>query len=620
MKKLVCLMVLVFTFFISTIKLNASSTVDLTPIICLQYGDVSSYLKVDGFDIISSTVNPNILGKYEVIYSNGEYNLKRDVIITSEEVLCNNGYINVKKDYAWYNNESLLKAYDFDGERVLLFDKGDSLKLMINFQYTVNLDVSDIISFDLKKYNDCYYFTATFYSEVTTYDIYICKINDKGEITNERIISGKLVDIVSGIFISDDIYLYGNTTSNNGDFFHNAKATDSFVIKLDSGSLEILKYYDFSVDYTDSILGMFNDKNPIVVQSCQVNGVNAFKYFYLNKPDDFRYIITFHNNEVIDFKYNSKQGFLLNKSKNDNGQYEVTLYRINNDLVYRVVDNYSDDFTKPLELYVANNFVSILYKSINIVSANSDYYYLRNVYQNGFINNVMGEYQDESSFEFIENTNTVLSGNYQYIHTVIKCDDLGSKDLQYPNRIKHPTIYYNDDLLEYNYDSKLNYDINLFGKYDLDYVYDTEDFELIISKKLDVMPYVNVNSGEIYNIGYILKFNGEAHLNDVLVNSNFELLDDGDYILTLTGKDAEKIEIEFKIRNQMNDIEDITIENTECSKEEKITNEYENKVNMEVTKNLTVPRKDISLIYILIPASILLIEAVIYLVIRRHFV
>ena len=618
MKKIISLAFILLFTMIPSYKVKAYNYVK--PIIALQYSDISSYVNVDGYNILSSTVNTNICGNYEIVYQNEDDTFTRKVSIVSEESLCKSGLTLTTKQDIWYNNDSFIKAYDFDGVRCLLFCEEDKLHLKLNYQHDVYFNINDTFNHELMKFGDSYYFACSYYNELSTYDIYVAKINFDGTILSESFLTGNMVDVLNGMYIDDNLYLYGKTASNNGSFFHQSHGEDSFVISLDLNSLDEVYYYDLGLEKNDSLVGLFWKDKKVIVQTAFVNDVSTIKISYLDDQTVFRYINTFKLNDVIDFGCNDSSGYILNRMKNDNHDFENNVYKINLDLNYHLVDSHIDQLALPVELYVGKELTSVLFNASTKTSLDGNYYYLRNIYSDNFINNITSEYVSSDDFNFIKNTNTVVGGNTEYIHTLVRCNDLGTINLEYPNTVEHPNIIYNDESIRFENDSIIDFDINKFGTYNLAYTYDLNDDLLIIGKELNVLPYINVTSGECYDLGYILKFNGTAHLNDVLINSNFALNQEGVYLLTITGKNLEKLEIEFQIRKQKSTFEDFTIIEEEVTKEDEVSSSYESKANIKLTKNITEIKQDKSLVFALIPLSILLVETVVYMILRRKFI
>ena len=131
-----------------------------------------------------------------------------------------------------------------------------------------------------------------------------------------------------------------------------------------------------------------------------------------------------------------------------------------------------------------------------------------------------------------------------YTHLVIK------------NNRKEFTYYYLDDYDVYLNGMLVNKNLvrsnipaNPFGFYTDLYSMKQSNIELVIPIKKYYYLNTNINNKEVYDVGIVLRFNGQGYLNDEVISSSHKVEETGKYVLEIRGNNDERKIINFNVVN-----------------------------------------------------------------------
>ena len=162
-------------------------------------------------------------------------------------------------------------------------------------------------------------------------------------------------------------------------------------------------------------------------------------------------------------------------------------------------------------------------------------------------------------------------------------------------------------------DSKLDFDINQFGYYDLSYHFDN-DFDFVYQQTLFVKPFVGIMDNNTYQKGLTIKGNGEAIVNGEQVSLPYEFNDVGHYVIQLIGSNGLLDNLSIDI---VDDFENVILKEDEHVLEV----QYENstitpKLDVNYQKRTTELNKNNNFLFVYLAP--LFAVAIGYLIIRKE--
>ena len=116
---------------------------------------------------------------------------------------------------------------------------------------------------------------------------------------------------------------------------------------------------------------------------------------------------------------------------------------------------------------------------------------------------------------------------------------------------------------------------------------------------------INIKSSEIYDVGLKLEFNGEGYLNDLPIENNHVITEEGKYSLTVVGSSAKKV-IDFTVKKLT--VDGVAISYNELELNEIMIISSDNKENkiLATETNFIEFTNTSSLVFAVIIASILI--------------
>lgn len=610
MKKFILL--IITTFMLTQISVDAKEIMITTRGLLDD-----SYLEEDNY-VFMGNVSWDIPGNYEVDYIHKQTKAvkTKDILISDKEQLL--------KGLDYSNKNRIQLTDNIDIAKVLFISEGEFFVIgKINtgyypyqtqdepcFAYLAyyinnNLQWEKIIKenrygslSDICETGKGVAVIGNYESYTENSNIIILEISYTGQIIFEKELSGSLNDYGQKIFY-DGSYLYfvGSTDSNNGDFYRNDTNNRDIIVgklNLKNRELDLIFIGNNSDDiYYDAIF--YYDKIYIYLKFC---GKGYFTHQGLET--NFRSIIyvdtrlelgswvslekykfasseklLFFNNEIAlaihDTQKNNLE-FLIYSEKLDFKKIKSLILDNSN---YRII-NYNFIVNND-SLIVINNVRDLDNKEFNIISfLNDDYLVTQKAkYQADYYTfRAIGGFFDNHHQLFFCNWNQ--KNNYFDIICYLKLQIQGKtkQDNNYINYEYH--LFINGETANSQI-VKSNIPSNPFGYYSNLYCLYRGAIKLFLPVERYYPLNINIRNKEIYDVGLKLKFNGQGYLNDELIPNDYEIMEEGKYVLEIIGSEDERKVYHFSI-SQLSD--NFQSENKEI-----------NYIQIEETKIYNLPNK-----------------------------
>ena len=607
MKKIIMFIVMFTNILITSniIKGVKANSNDITkPLVLLVGGNYEDYFDVDGYEIINNNVNANKCGNYNITYKNSttEETFEKKVYVKDEkELLSDKCYAENYQTIFNSNNRIItnkvvqagIYTYISLSEEIkedvynLRFIKLKENEIIFNkiIMKNVNGEIADFILAEeeivllINKTND--------YNQ----DVYIKTISYDGSDIFEEHIEGNNYDIGCKVQEERDVYFFViETTSNIGDIYKENTLKSYITVytmnKFDKDDI-CVDYYsnEYDVKYVD----MYASRFGLLVLCKYYDSNNKLTYHDLVRFDsvdgsfwDTRTLSANIGEEYSQMKEadNGELFYVVTKYNNTLGTNEYSLYFLNMNLNKTLVNTYH--YIKSPNLILSDFLVhdkdnfTMLYSIVDL-SVNDPYGYLYQIYDRGNISLEIENYSstmlcngflDKDTLLFV-NENKVIINDIEYlIFTML------NNDITVSNSILsiYPLLYINGDKVELDIDkSKLNYDVNTHGTYDVTFYFTHNKMDVALYGFINVEPYINIKNNETYDKNLKLIFTGQGVLNDHIIETGYIITKPGTYIIEIIGVNDSTYEFEFNV--------------------EEITSNKEIFINNELKLNTTTSKK-----------------------------
>ena len=602
-KKILTILFLMFLLFISySFKYKADNN-DIK-LVDKIYLIGTNFKYEEGLILTSSTLDMNKTGTYNVYYKDDNNNnyIEKVIVTTLDDLekglIISNNYLDMA-----FNNIDIIKIEKYEDDLYFLcynqlyyyFMKISDNKISYSKELIRKTDGS-ISDFSIDKNEKRIVYVGTIYSYETAFNVLVGNLDLNLTFFKRRLISGANNDY--GLYVTSvngKTYIAGNTESDDGNFSHLKKGLDAFLIMINTNNLNILSYLDLGKVNNDSVTYLTSNDNYVYLFASYNNNL------YL-ETDITRFNLDLEIQEVRSLP-TSMVVTIISSAKSNDGIYFVfstpttifkQCYKYQNDILSKI----SEDVNK---IEIIND--NIITTNDNNLIINNDNHIINYELDND-INDVIvvGNkiiYQndnhliiDEYDFILLENAKTYIS-NVQNINGILKINDI----------------------------SNTYYDINHFGIYHLDLIYDNKLYQAVLSKDIKVELNANISNNNIYNIGLFLNFNADAYLNNEKINNNYQINLPGTYEIKFIDVNGNEIKYHIIIENINYNIEEIT----PAANITNINKDQINKHNIKIEQTQTINNvadKDYnkSLWYILIPSSIILLGIAFYFTIGKRLI
>lgn len=626
MKKLFNVLILFFVLIvIGTINLKAAST-NMLKKLFVTIGSIDT-LEYPGYKLLESNINYEVEGIYTATYLEDitDRVFEREIEVVSYDTLLNKGIknINLLEEFK-YENTAILKRTITNCCCVFVIE--DESDVILKYKYddtTFDVRLFDknefgFVDLVFNNHNNKLYLVGNLYTD--TLDVYLAEYSLNGNLLKEKIIKGNNVDIVKSIELSgNNIFLCGYTTSSNQDFSHTSYLEDSFVLKLNLDTFEIIKYLNIGEVGIDYINVSCYEEYLYVVKHYYTSGLPVVKIYKLDDNlniIDCNYLGTIHQVTDIGLKSDSFYVYYFCSVHNEVlKDDEMILYRISKDLSIKKIDTYYDPTARGVDLNVVNNEVSLLYTSI---SKEENYpTYIRTITDKVIKFTLDNRIYNKCYFNELGNLDLIYKENLKsFEYSLVYSSSLGSNFGENIN----PTIMCNNNkVIEDKYLSNTYFDENTYGEYTLVFYYKFDFFDLVIRKDIEVLINTNIAEDNIYYDGLILTFKGRGYLNNNQIEDGYIINEPGLYELKVIGNNNVTTLYEFEI-----------VKNESIKEEEKYfvydvnvkTNEQEienmvNVINKPPVNNIIDNNYQNNIWYIVIPIVTLLVSLSTFMLLGR---
>ena len=599
--KIIFYLIYLSTLLLSNnIVLEANQKTDIAkPLICLEGTNYDEYLNYEGYEMIQNNVNFNIPGKYQVIYENkNNERFIKNVDVISKENLNDLTYYQItstefdsNNTYNWEGVLYELNTNDYTYQVTSYFNPDDETSNeYLNLYYNDNLIKQTNLSTNkeiiIKKIilnNNNIYLVGMKKMNNSSYDLYVAQYTlDLEYIRDFCIFGNKYDEVKDAIIIDEYMYISGLTNSTDGYYSSNIDQ-DVFIFKVDYNLGIIRKSYISNIEGTETISNLVHLNDSIYYGYSYLN--NGYKNILVKeinlnleyiKQLDYGYRI---GSDIKKIETDQTNLYVLMKYLDYNTDKEITVLNvIDHNLCYvsqyiYKYDNYN--YTKPIDIVINDsNIVSVLLQFTNknyIVG-----YGVIKLKDNKEILNIVNfnnEYPDK--FKDKNGNHIYTSINNQIkkvlINSVIVFN-FGENEIKTHEEIYNYEVYVNSSLVKHNdKKSKISYDLDIFGNYNLIYYFETKDVDFIYNKNCYIKEDVNIQNSQIYDLEFRIYFNGVGYLNGELIESGYKIQMNGKYTLDLIGKDSLQRKYTFFIEDNsvkniiLNDLSEITIEKENTS-------------------------------------------------------
>lgn len=633
---MLCLLnVLVFC----TVSKKIFASTDIENVKKTMIGEVGSIkpidLEYDGYQIISSNVNFNKSGDYQIVYKNEKTNNSCFKIVK----LKNKSELDGQITYAKTTNLEISGLTNGTFQKVIKDNANNYYVAYINTTTSEEDELCDICVAKICD-NVVIYQKVIFAKEKglivdmlvdedrlvillekeginKTNDVFIYILDEQGEILNSKQFMGSGINhAIKLLQDCTSYYIIGETTSTDYDFNFSHKYRCGFVFIVDKLQPESFTYYSIvneKYDITVNDACICDDK--LYIATTIYNKEIRLRQLELYVFDN---IINEYFNKVLLFSTLTKTLLKMKSDINDRlvmvfedydeetsgmSQY---IYLFNNELKKTLVHKtncYIAENTRLVDFVaIDSNEYILLYHLYNSKELNKYGYLYQTISNNKVLFEIEKYSETDSIGGLVENNYDELIFNNK---GSLKIDNIeytylnshGTLVINNPSEeITLPVLYAGGEKYEINEEkSSIVLPTNQFGTYDARYYFVNDEIEYIYTEQIIIKPYCNIKNKEIYDTNVKINFNGIATLNHQKIESGYEITKPGSYALELKGKDEEIFKIEFEVKNISNreiindsSIPEIeTIEKTELKEAKKATIEESINVNdiKKKTKN-----------------------------------
>lgn len=628
MKKTKIIILLFMSFiFVSLLMvkmpiIKASDTEEIEKLLVVKRNsNINDYLKYDDYIVISNNVNTNQIGKYVVTYKNINTNQTKDkvVIVIDED---NYAYLDeirkIEGDYdikivdhvnaeGMYTYLYHFKYPNYSGENYMLYENEYATQLIVrSFR-------GEIFGY---QYSNNHYLGWGYERSVVDNDIdmFLFSLGEDGKELIE--IESQGTDIAYSVAESENFYfLAGYTLGSDELFLGDRKGKDSACVLIDKKTNEVVNTFTLGLNGDDYFKNVYylnnylyflqieNEKNMRLIKTDIFGNkeqelIIYEKYGYMNpeiRVINNKLYLSFstYDYDVLDYVDLIKE-VNLNLELNDVFKKYIKGYNI---LDYELNGDHLELLLKPkqgrgfkYQEYLNNNLIIDYYNddAKDVIALDRDRIYMENREEN-----------------FIYQINTLYIQNKPiniFDPKVNKKEELNNFDL-YLNGEKSKATKLIDEFIN----------IDIFGKYDVDYYFKSTTFDYLETIRIDVLPFVGVIDGAVYDVGLTINGNSkETRINNELVNLPYTIKDVGEYTIEIKGNDDATIRYQIRVTDLANKYKE---------KEEQIKielNDYvseSNNISSSLSKRETMEKKNKNYYYMYI---IPLISLIIGIVITRR--
>lgn len=627
-------LLLISGWYLSTFVYAQSSNGVGKDLVVKEGTDISNIIKYDNYLVVTNTVDINTPGTYHITYrhiSNNEEVTKNVYVIGSEKshffnqvnfvessekgiyevwdtIDCNGlkGIMNLKIDGTYGNN--VFYIYNTkNGYQSLNISRNSDIKLN-----------------DMEQHNNVVVMTGYEKNSLTgDYNIVIYK--EENQNINQLEIDSRGYDEGNQIALNDLYYFIGGQTElTNNTFTGKRSGKDSYIMVIDRMTEDIENVTMLPLEGDDNIVDVKCLNNYLyVIQNCNNASLR------LLKMDVFGNIIS-EKSLPLSYGVKNAEFFILNNElylkysyyKYEYLDYVDTIKKINSDLELFDFFEYYDSLLEMKYFEITDDLLKVVYENKRKTTGFTYCLFKNNEMVGSYYKNTEGYavgFADDQIID-ISSSKRIFRG-YTINSLYLETDSLENftprmTATEIQNGLNCYSYYINGEKVNHHPTSNLNFNINLFGDYDILY-YFNEAFDFYLKKRIQVLPYGMVENGEVYDVGVEVGGNGQVFLNNEVIEIPYKINKPGSYQLRIIGKNDREAVINFSVDNLSQNIE----ENNSNESNELIVNSNnnikENNISIPFEKHQEkVTKKSTPNILYLLP---LITGAIGFIIIRRGY-
>lgn len=579
---LLCNLMLVKTITNETVYASTIDSDITKPLIAKLGENYQHYLEYDDYEIISSNVNFKKSGTYKVLYQHIETGnqLEKTVYVKGEEELTlQKAYSETYSTLSTFNeniNITNVKKYkdDYYVSYTMALDDGT---FDIGFMKISNGNIifdgnifrksnGKVVDFIVKDEE-----IILMVEKANTYsylDMYYIVMSHKGAISFSCKYEGRGVETGSRLLESTNYYylVLDTTSREEGDFSFQHSYQSGVVFMVEKETNKKCGVYEIVGNNDVAVIDAINIEDEIYVAYEIYNSETDLKEINIAHINTLEYT-TKINNFSITLTENIRQLKLDNENNiyiaTSDYNYEIKdyvskIYKLNTSFEKELIQEYQypkEGNCNLIDIFVydSDNITSI-YSIVNL-DLDNPYGYLYQIIEN---KEVVVEFEDYSASTmvngfitpsellFIDENEVIIDEINYSIFTDLKQVQVKSSEERF--KMSYPTLFINGENTIVDLEkSVLNYDLNIYGRYHLQYYFSTKEVDVVTNGIVEVLPYTNVYEGGVFDLNTQIITNGKATLNSLEIESGYEIKNSGSYKLVLKNNNNDIYTVNFEV-------------------------------------------------------------------------
>lgn len=615
MKKIKLIMAtLIFMMLVTTLDIKAETNIDVEKPLVLLKGDKNVDINYEGYRLVSSNLNIDVVGEYTSLYQNkatSEIITKYIYVVDKNSVFKNTYCIDVNtKIYDENRKIELIEKADKKNSYYILCSQevesedADSVNLYLLYIADGILQYEKLIIenkrasvVDLKIDQNKIIIVCNVFFKYSGLDLYIGTYDLNGNLLIPKYYGGTDYDAGEAIVIlSDFYYIAGSTKSVKGEIGGTRDNMDSFIMKLNKETLKIENVYYYNLkDENNCQKAIVVDEYIYTVEKYKENNLRKLRILKIDQNGNTIGNVNFDAAINVDaIQLLAWDGTIVVVTNETTTKSISKIYMIDPNLNVHKIDEYSNDGMIIMDAYLENEELTLLY---HINQKDKLCMFIRKInlmYEEETLNTLLEE--DAFNYHIYNNTLYKIVNNeiYKPTFNYLRVDKFGTNIVKDENtNINDYQIIMNGNKTKLNSNnSTLKYDLNLFGNYEGIYYFSNTFFDFRYTQNIKVLSNPSIINNDIHDKNLVLTFNALGILNGKPIESGYVIKDEGEYILKLVGKDNISVEYKFEVKSQSLKLIDIDNSQTNETKIINVKEKIDNITNKETILTIEYDSKN----------------------------
>lgn len=573
MKKIkLIIALLVFTQVVVKLGIKAETNTNVEKPLVLLKGDKNVDINYEGYRLVSSNLNIDVVGEYTSLYQNkvtSEIVTKYIYVVDKNSVFKNTYCINMDTKIYGENRkiELIVKADKKNSYYILCSQEAesediDSVNLYLLYIVDGTLQYEKLIienkratAVDLKIDKNKIIIVCNVFFKYSGLDLYIGTYDLNGNLLVPKYYGGTDYDAASTIvMLSDSYYIVGSTKSVKGEIGGTRDNMDSFIMKLNKETLKIEKVYYYNLKGENNCQkAIVVDGYIYMVEKYQENNLRKLRILKIDQNGNTIGNVNFDAAINVDtIQLLAWDGTIVVVTSETITKSISKVYMIDPDLNVHEIDEYTNDGMVIKDAYLEDEELTILY---HINQKGKLYAFIRKInltYEEETLNTLLEE--EVFNYYVYDNILYKIVNNeiYKPTFNYLRVDEFGTDIVKDKDtNINDYQIIINGNKAKLNSNnSTLEYDPNLFGNYVGIYYFSSTFFDFRYTNDIKVLSNPSIINNDIHDKNLVLTFNALGILNGKPIESGYVIKDEGEYTLKLVGKDNVSVEYKFEVKSQ----------------------------------------------------------------------